>query len=289
MVPSVFVAFHCLAEPPPLVAVSGPGEAAQFDGSGLEASSMEELKAKDEELIKTIAERKRGLVERGIKLTVVLLTSRSMLENPQLEARLSYLRRSSGLDSKASLFVLTPVSRPELGEFVTSLQGALYDSSLDFYREHVRRIRRKRPRYPPPPSIVQPILIAASPSSGNSNLVALSREGWQVRAEYKLATFAEMQGDNETAMGHYLEAYDILANSLLGSTMHLPPRTKRWAEAKVLADALSIRISKLHLYNDDGFKAKKQFEKHIHRFVELSTGWGIGEATFEFWSWLGKQ
>lgn len=150
MVPSVFVAFHCLAEPPPLVAVSGPGEAAQFDGSGLEASSMEELKAKDEELIKTIAERKRGLVERGIKLTVVLLTSRSMLENPQLEARLSYLRRSSGLDSKASLFVLTPVSRPELGEFVTSLQGALYDSSLDFYREHVRRIRRKRPRYPPP-------------------------------------------------------------------------------------------------------------------------------------------
>lgn len=39
----------------------------------------QELKARDDELIKLISDRKRGLVERGIKLTVVLLTSRAML------------------------------------------------------------------------------------------------------------------------------------------------------------------------------------------------------------------
>jgi len=35
--------------------------------------------------------------------------------------------------------------------------------------------------------------------------------------------------------------------------------------------------------------AMNQFQRHIRRFTELSTGWGIGDATFEFWSWLSKQ
>ncbi|PWN53564.1 hypothetical protein IE53DRAFT_397856 [Violaceomyces palustris] len=282
LVPSVYVAFHCLAE------VARPRPAPGQDGEV--GDSGESLRRKDEELIRIIAERKRSLTERGIKLTVVLLTSRTMLENPQLEARLSYVRRSSGLDSKASLFVLTPVSKSELSEFVTSLQGALYDSALDYYREHARRVKRKRARYPPPPSVIQPILTAALPVMGRAGeLVPLSREGWIVRAEYKLATFAELQGDNEEALSRYIEAYNMLSGTCLGSTMMLPPRTKRWAEAKVLADTLNIKIAKLHLYNDDGQAAMRQLQRHLHRFTELSTGWGIGTMTFEFWSWLCKQ
>lgn len=31
------------------------------------------------------------------------------------------------------------------------------------------------------------------------------------------------------------------------------------------------------------------FNKHLHRFAELSRGWGIGEETFEFWSWVARQ
>lgn len=268
-------------------------ESSEEDGSGDQNGSATrrtlsgpELKARDEELIRLIAERKRGLVERGIKMTVVLLTSREMLENPQLEPRLSYIRRSSGLDSKASLFVLTPVARDELNDFVTSLQGALYDFAQDYYREHARRVRRKRARYPPPQSVVQPILQSVS-----SSTPPLSREGWQVRAEYKLATFAELGADYESAMSHYQEAYGLLAGprGMLGSTMLLPPRTKRWAEAKVLADTFSIRIIRLFLYADDGDSAQLQFRRHLARFVELSSGWGIGDATFDFWAWLSKQ
>lgn len=43
------------------------------------ALTGQELKARDEELIRLIADRKRALVERGVKLTVVLLTTREML------------------------------------------------------------------------------------------------------------------------------------------------------------------------------------------------------------------
>ncbi|PWN30606.1 hypothetical protein BDZ90DRAFT_257681 [Jaminaea rosea] len=291
IVPSVFVAFYCLSGD---AAVEQTSEDNDAPSPAPRQLSGQELKARDEELIRLISERKRPLNERGIKLTVVLLTARNMLDNPQLEARLSYIRRSSGLDSKASLFVLTPVQRQELADFVTSLQGALYDHGLDYYREHARRIRRKRARYPPPPSIVQPILqsVAASrPNSKAPELTPLSREGWHLRAEYKLAMFAELHADYDDALAHYLEAYDLLAGprGMLSSTVLLPPRTKRWAEAKVLSDTLSLRISKLYLYGEDSASALHQFRRHLARFSELSSGWGIGDATFEYWSWLGKQ
>ncbi|SPO31126.1 uncharacterized protein UTRI_05229_B [Ustilago trichophora] len=279
LVPSVFVSFHCLPT----------------------SSDAEEARTADEALIKTISERRRTLAERGIKLTIVLLTEREMLDDTQLEARLSFIRRSSGLDSRASLFVLTPVTKPELGEFVSSLHSALFEPAADFYREHARRVKRKRTRYPPPSSTLQPIVSAIAtlpPANANTKSLSvgditwLSREGWIVRSEYKLAVFAELAGDMQEALLRYREAYDLLCNSptcLLGSTLMLPPRTKRWAEAKVLADTLSVRICKLLLYSDDGEGAAMFFRRHLARFTELSTGWGIGAMTFEYWSWLAKQ
>lgn len=32
-----------------------------------------------------------------------------------------------------------------------------------------------------------------------------------------------------------------------------------------------------------------QFRKHANRFRDLCNGWGIGDETFEFWSWMAKQ
>lgn len=290
LVPAVYVAFFCLSEPEgERVSVDG-GKDAEAPSTLASAEAMQDLKLRDEELIKMISDRKRTLNERGIKMTVVLLTTREMLEAAALECRLSYIRRSSQLDSRASLFVLTPVSKAEVGEFVTSLQSALYDASLDYYREHFRRVRRKRNRYPPNPSTVIQIMKATGEARGQQiKDLPLSREGWLARSSYKLATFAEMSANYEEAMANYAAAYQALSKELLPSTRLLPPRTRRWAEAKVLADTVSVRISRLHLYRGNSEEAWSQFRAHVKRFTELSQGWGIGETTMEFWSWLGKQ
>lgn len=31
------------------------------------------------------------------------------------------------------------------------------------------------------------------------------------------------------------------------------------------------------------------FNRHLRRLTELSHNWGIGEDSFEFWSWAGRQ
>jgi len=94
---------------------------------------------------------------------------------------------------------------------------------------------------------------------------------------------------------------------MLGSTAILPPRTKRWAEAKVLADCINIKvrishlcfqnnapdsafqIAKLYLYNNEHSLALAHHNTHMRLFSDFSRGWGIGEETFEFWSWMARQ
>jgi hypothetical protein len=131
LVPSVFVMFMRIFEYPPHSPRS-PLDAPDVDR---EREKEQEERRRDTELAAEVALRKKGTNERGIKLTVVLMASRRMLgkvliiyratlitaqsvDDPTLDARLTYIRRQSGLDSRAALFVLSPVSPAELTEFV---------------------------------------------------------------------------------------------------------------------------------------------------------------------------
>ncbi|SGY32475.1 BQ5605_C002g01369 [Microbotryum silenes-dioicae] len=240
-----------------------------------DAGPLDAAKAKDDEerhhdtdLVKEILDRKRLTSERGIKLAVVLLCSRRLLDDPALDQRLSLIRRQSGLDSRASLFVISPVPQAEVTNFVQSLREELFPAALDYYREHGRRVRRKRARQ--------------MPKGG------LSDKGWNVRYDYKMAFFSEMRGETEVALKHYEDCYNTLIGMFANSTL-LPPRTKRWAEAKVLADCTSVKVAKMHMYLSEPSLAVAQLNRHVATFRELSNTWGIGDKTFEFWSWQSKQ
>lgn len=43
------------------------------------------------------------------------------------------------------------------------------------------------------------------------------------------------------------------------------------------------------LYEGDGARVTVPFFVHVKRFSDLSRGWGIGEETFEYWSWIARQ
>lgn len=109
-------------------------------------------------------------------------------DSPSLDPRLSYLRRASVLSSKASLFVLSPVPAEELPEFVQSIQDALYDSAMEYYSTHAKRVKRKRAR-------VSTNSLAVPGAAGK----VLGGQGWAVRYDWKSGWFAEIRGDFEEA------------------------------------------------------------------------------------------
>ena len=49
------------------------------------------------------------------------------------------------------------------------------------------------------------------------------------------------------------------------------------------------QICKLYLYNNEHALALAHHNSHMRKFADFSRGWGIGEETFEFWSWLARQ
>ncbi|KAF9486045.1 hypothetical protein BDN70DRAFT_870556 [Pholiota conissans] len=281
LVPSVFVLFLRIYEHPP----HASRNPLDLPDAEKEREREAEERRKDAELAADVAQRKKITNERGIKLTVVLMASRKMLDDPSLDSRLTFIRRHSGLDSRAALFVLSPVSSSELNEFVRSLQQALYDPALEYYTAHSKRVRRKRNRHSQNASSYPN---AAGLGGGLNIARPLRAEGWTVRYEYKMACFAEFRGEDEVALKHYQDAYEMLI-IMFGSTAILPPRTKRWAEAKVLADCINIKIVKLYLYNNEHALALSHHNTHIRQFGDFSRGWGIGEETFEFWSWVARQ
>ncbi|KAF8514641.1 Foie gras liver health family 1-domain-containing protein [Hysterangium stoloniferum] len=251
-----------------------------------EERHREEEKRRDIELSAEIAARKRICGERGIKLTAVLLASRRMLDDPNLDSRLTFIRRQSGLDSRAALFVLSPVNSTELQEFVKSLQSALREAALEYYTHHSKRVRRKRNKHTASLGTGP----AATPQltfSTRALSQPLRTQGWIARYEYKMACFAEFRGEEEVARKHFQTSWEILLD-MFGSTVTLPPRTKRWAEAKVLADCISVKIIKLYLYRGEYSRAMAHFAAHMSRFADFSRGWGIGEETWEFWSWMAR-
>lgn len=273
LVPSIFVVFLRLWEsPPPLSPLEGRRE-----------QEVEEERFHDQELATELSTRKRALAERGIKLTAVLLASRRLLDDPGLDARLTFLRRQSALDARAALFVLSPVNNNELQEFIHSLTEALREPSVEYYTAHSKRVRRKRNRHAGSAYSGYPTSALAT-----TRAVPLRPIGWTVRYEYKMGTFAEFRFEEEVARKHYEDCWNALSEMFNSVTM-LPPRTKRWAEAKVLADSVAIKIYKLYLYNNEHSLALSYFNRHVKRFCELSKSWGIGEDTFEYWSWIARQ
>ncbi|KAG8923830.1 hypothetical protein FRC02_010860 [Tulasnella sp. 418] len=214
LIPSVFMLFLRLSEMPTMaLSLEGRQEAGQ------------EARKRDAELVMEILQRKKSTSERGIKLIIVLLTSRRMLEDLSLDARLSFIRRQSSLDARQSLFVLTPVSDSELLDFVKNLQSVVYGAANNYYAAHSARVQRKRR--------IQPR------ANANEDLREI---GWIMRYEYKLALFAEFRMEVELARKHYEDCW-LALEEMFGSTAILPPRTKRWVEAKLTADCVAFKVS----------------------------------------------
>jgi len=49
------------------------------------------------------------------------------------------------------------------------------------------------------------------------------------------------------------------------------------------------QICKLYMYNNEHSLALSFHNTHIRKFCDFSRVWGVGEDTFEFWSWMARQ
>lgn len=234
----------------------------------------------DNQLKTDINHTKSVLQESGYKtrLTVALLSEKSIVQSPDVEDRLANIRKATGLDSKTSLFFLPPQSsQVELKAFVETILSTTYPLAIEYYRDLSKHARRKRNRGVVPPS-------SAPPTFGTSQ--TLSSQGWNVRYDFKLGVFAEFRQEMDSAIRSYESGYEaLLGPDVLETIANWSPR---WNEGRLLADVFAIRILRCLLWNVNTTAAARRWQLHRTKIRDFVDRRGKGTSTYAWEAWEAR-
>ena len=216
------------------------------------------------------------------KFAVILLSDKSILNAPELEERLSSIRRLTSLDSKTGLFFMPPMnSAAEIATFVHSVMATtLQPLVIDYYRDLTKHARRKKGKGGP----ISALTSSTTASAGTS---ALSTVGWNARYEIKQAVFAEFRQEMDVAEHHYSTALDDLFSSE-GVFETTPSWSARWEEARLLADPLALRQLRCLLWSERTTAAAQLWSRYQNRMRDLIDRRGKGSGTYGWAAWRAR-
>ncbi|KAK5168315.1 uncharacterized protein LTR77_006884 [Saxophila tyrrhenica] len=211
------------------------------------------------------------------RLAVILLSDKSILNAPQLDERLSSVRRLTSLDSKTGLFFMPPMSsQGEIATFVHSTMTTLQPLCVEYYRDLTKHARRKKPK------------AGSSSMQGSAafgtGAQSLSPAGWSIRYEVKQGVFAEIRQEMDVAERHYATAIDELfgTDTIFETT---PPTSPRWNEARLLCDSLALRVLRCQLWSAQTTAAVQSWRNYKLRVADLLVRRGQGVQTYGWHAW----
>lgn len=236
----------------------------------------------DNRLKADINDTKTALAKSGYKtrFALVFLGENDGEEPMSLEAtqdRLELIRKGTGLDPK-SIFYIPPQESPaELKRAADHILSLMYTTSVEYYRDMGRHARKKRSRGVAP----QPTI---PPTSGTSQ--TLSLPDWNFRYDFKTGIFAEFRQELDTALKSFEQAYEIL----LGPDVLdiIPSWNPRWNEARLLADVISIRCLRLHVWMGQTSMAVRRWQAHRDRISDLVERRGRGTNNYGWQAWEAR-
>lgn len=235
----------------------------------------------DNELKTAISGIRTSLQKTGYKtkFAVVLLSEKTVVDAPDIDERISNIRRGTGLDPKTGIFFLpTTSSRVEITSFVTNLLTTLQPMCIEFYRDLTKHSRRKKNRGSVPPPTIPPTKTTSQP---------LSTHGWNVRYDVKLGILAELRQEMDSACRHYTSALETLMGSegVFETTVSWSPR---WDEGRLLADMLAFRIIRCLLWSQMSTTATQSWVNYKDRMHELVDRRGKGSANYGWEAWESR-
>lgn len=207
----------------------------------------------------------------------------------EIDDRVAGIRRGTNLDQtldkrpgqradQQSIFIIPPdATTSELKEFSKSLFSLLQPSVVEYYRDLSKHARRKRNRSTIPPP-------TAPPTTGTSQ--TLSFQGWNVRYEFKLGLFAEFRQEMDAACRNYESAY----NTLFGQEVfeNIAGWNHRFNEARLLGDALAIRIIRCLLWTSQTTAATRLWVDHRMRTKDILDRRGKGSKSYGWEAWEAR-
>ncbi|KAM3453200.1 hypothetical protein MY3296_003963 [Beauveria thailandica] len=259
LVPSVFACCYCLSNDP---------AAATLQDNQLK-TDINSIKAK--------------LTETGYKtrLAVIFVQREGDGSLPsitdQISERLENIRKGTSMDPKAIFYIHPQDSPSDLKQVADSILASLYGTAIEYYRDLGRHSRKKRSRgIVPQPTV--------PPTSGTSQ--TLSMPDWNFRYDFKTAIFSEFRQEFDPAIRSFEQSYEILLGQDVMDT--IPSWSPRWNEARLLADIISIRCLRLHLWMNQPSLAVRRWQAHRDRIGDLVDRRGKGTNNYGWQAWEAR-
>lgn len=236
----------------------------------------------DNRLKSDVNEIKATLARSGFKTRVAIVVfgdqdhgTAELTEDVQ--DRLESIRKGTALDPKSIFYIPTQESPTELKRVIDNILAILYANAVEYYRDLGRHARKKRSRgIAPRPTI--------PPTSGTSH--TLSLPDWNFRYDFKTGILAEFRQELDAAIRSFEQAYEIL----LGQDVldMVPSWSLRWNEARQLADIISIRCLRLHLWMGHTSLAVRRWQAHRDRIGDFVDRRGHGTNTYGWQAWEAR-
>lgn len=213
------------------------------------------------------------------RFAAVLLSDKSILHAPELEDKISSIRRATTLDSKTGLFFMPPMSsQAEIATFARSMLTTLQPLVVEYYRDLTKHCRRKKVRGGPSTAI------SSSPDGGPHTL---STPGWNARYEIKQGAFAEFRREMDVAERHYSAAIEELFGSegVFEATVSW---SSRWDQARILCDTLAMRVIRCQLCLGISTGAAISWLNYKCRMRDLIDRRGKGSQNYGWDAWESR-
>ncbi|OAQ97921.1 hypothetical protein LLEC1_01222 [Akanthomyces lecanii] len=195
----------------------------------------------------------------------------------QISERLENIRKGTAMDPKAIFYIHPQDSPSDLKQVADSILASLYGTAIEYYRDLGRHSRKKRSRGVVPQPTVPP-------TSGTSQ--TLSMPDWSFRYDFKTAVFSEFRQEFDPAIRSFEQSYEILLGQDLMDT--IPSWSPRWNEARLLADMISIRCLRLHLWMNQPSLAVRRWQAHRDRIGDLVDRRGKGTNNYGWQAWEAR-
>lgn len=195
----------------------------------------------------------------------------------QISERLENIRKGTAMDPKAIFYIHPQDSPSDLKQVADSILASLYGTAIEYYRDLGRHSRKKRSRGVVPQPTVPP-------TSGTSQ--TLSMPDWSFRYDFKTAVFSEFRQEFDPAIRSFEQSYEILLGQDVMDT--IPSWSPRWNEARLLADIISIRCLRLHLWMNQPSLAVRRWQAHRDRIGDLVDSRGKGTNNYGWQAWEAR-
>lgn len=186
--PSVILSFHELWEAPQSTSNTK-------DPLSIQNTSSHD-REHDQQLAVEINEKRKNAQDCGLKFAAVIILKTNKTDDPVIEERITFIRRSSMLDRNHQFVFCSLKDNKEPAEpaaFDELVLKIVAEFSSSYYREHEKRVKRKRAKASS--LIRQPQTLVSV-----STVKPLSLQGWYARYDIKLGVFCEFRQDFEPAI-----------------------------------------------------------------------------------------